>query len=259
MSNQARHAFVKTSHGRIHYLEAGSAGEALVLLHSNGWSAYEYEHVLAPLAARHRVLAWDMPGHGDSEGIARHYTIGDYSDAVIEFMDKLGIAKAHVLGSSVGGSICIDLGARYGARMASLFIVETPARSFEEWGNFWNGVEMTFATAPQSFEQVAPRVARVTPALMTRWNIDRNKAGVRVMMDVMWAIREFDVTVSLPKVAATSFVVYGEAGPVLDGRKVFEKHLPAAEVVVMPRCGHFPMLDEPADFVKVVLDRTAGR
>jgi pimeloyl-ACP methyl ester carboxylesterase len=255
-AEQARHRFVQTPHGRIHYLDTGTTGTPLILLHSNGMSAYEYQDVIAPLAKRHRVLAWDMPGHGDSEPIARHYTIGDYADAVIGFMDALEIKQAHVLGSSVGGSICIDLGSRYGKRIASLLIVETPTRTFDEWGDHWWTVEQVFGLQPQSFEQVAPRLWRLTPPLLLRWNIDRNKAGVRTMIDVMWAIREFDLTKALPKVKSKSIVVYGENGPVLDGRKVFEKYLSKAPQVVMPKCGHFPMFDDPGAFVDVVLGFT---
>ena len=248
---------VQTAHGRIHCLEAG-AGEPLLLLHSNGLSAYEYQDVIAALARHHRTTAWDMLGHGDSEPISRHYTIEDYADAVVSLMDALDVRTANVLGSSVCGSICIDLGGRYADRIARLLIVETPARTFEEWGGHWHIVEQVFGLQPQTFEQVAPRLRRLTPPLLMRWNIDRNKAGVRVMMDVMWAIREFDVAVALPKVASRSIVVFGENGPVLDGRKVFERHLPTARQVIMPDCGHFPMFDDPDSVVEVVLGFTTS-
>ncbi len=64
--------FVDTRLGRLHYLEAGY-GPALILAHSNGASAYEYEFVIDELARRYRVIAWDMPGQGDSDNPLRFF------------------------------------------------------------------------------------------------------------------------------------------------------------------------------------------
>ena len=64
--------FAETRMGRIHYLEAGE-GPVLMLMHSNGASAYEYEFVIDELAKRYRVIAWDMPGQGDSDTPPRFF------------------------------------------------------------------------------------------------------------------------------------------------------------------------------------------
>ena len=73
-----REGFVQTNgHGRMHYLEAGS-GTPLVLIHTNGGSAHQYAGVMPALARQFRVIAWDMPGHGDSDPVTRHYSIADY-------------------------------------------------------------------------------------------------------------------------------------------------------------------------------------
>src|SRR5207302_9229730 len=141
--------FVRTKHGRLHYLEAGR-GPAVIMLHSNDNSAYEYEDLMKPLAARHRVIAWEQPGHGDSEPITRHYRVEDYSDAVVAFMDGLGLDKASVMGSSIGGAITADLGARHGARIDKLFIVEAPARGAEEWARNWLTTEKNYSFPTQT-------------------------------------------------------------------------------------------------------------
>src|SRR5215212_772752 len=65
--------FVKTrNHGRIHFRELGR-GDPLILMHTNGGSAYQHD-VVAPLLAPHlRMISWTMPGHGDSDPLSRHY------------------------------------------------------------------------------------------------------------------------------------------------------------------------------------------
>ena len=55
-----------------------------------------------------RVIAVDYPGHGDSEPLKRHYSVEDYADFTVAFMDALNIPKASVLGSSIGGAVAVD-------------------------------------------------------------------------------------------------------------------------------------------------------
>src|SRR5262249_36294354 len=114
--------FAATAYGRIHYLHAGS-GAPLILLHSNGCSAYEYQDVMEGVARARWVIAWDMPGAGDSAPITRHHAVTESARAVTAVMDIRRIGKASVLGSSMGGSICVALGARHAARMDRLIVV----------------------------------------------------------------------------------------------------------------------------------------
>lgn len=244
--------FVATSHGRIHYLEAGKGADTLLLLHSNGGSAYEYEDVLDGMGEAYRVLAWDMPGHGDSEPITKHYTVEMYADAVIAFMDALGVKSASVLGSSIGGAICVALGANHADRIDVLYPTETPTRSDETWTNSWATIEKNYCNPVQSFDQVAPRFRHVTPHHMDRWNIDRQKAGAWTMLDVMWSLREYDVFADIPKIATETCVIYGDKGPTIAGIDNFRNGLPDADIVVMENCGHFPMNDDPAALTEIV-------
>ena len=255
----AKDGFVETSHGRIHYLAAGTGPDVLILLHSNGGSSYEWEDVLDGMAQSYRVLAWDMPGHGDSEPITKHYSVEMYADAVIAFMDALGIATASVLGSSIGGGICVSLGARHGKRIDVLFPTETPTRSVDVWAKGWANIERNYCNPVQSFEQVAPRLRHLTPHHMERWNIDRQKVGARTMFDVMWALRDYNVFADISKITCKTCVIYGEKGTTIDGIDNFRKGLPKAPIVVLKDCGHFPMLDDPAGLVRVVTEHKGGR
>ena len=248
----AQNGFANTSYGRIHYLEQGS-GAAVILLHSNGGSAYEYEEMFDELAQTHRVLAWDMPGHGDSEPITRHYTVEMYAEAVVAFMDALNIQRTSVMGSSIGGAICVALGAGHPDRIDVLFPVETPTRSDETWTNNWPMIEKNYCNPVQSFEQVEPRFRHVNTHHMDRWNLDRQKAGAWTMLDVMWALREYDVFGDIPKISTETCVVYGDNGPTIAGIDNFRDGLPNAPVVVMDNCGHFPMNDASSELVEIIV------
>lgn len=244
--------FVKSgSHGRTHFLEAGT-GAPVILMHSNGNSAYEYEDVLPILSKSYRVIAVDYPGHGDSEQLTRHYSVEDYADFIAAFMDALGVQKASVLGSSIGGAVAIDLGVRYADRLNKLFVVEAPIRTPEQWVERWYATEKGYAFATQTMDSVKARFRNLTESQLERWNIDRNKAGTWAMLDVMWALREYDVFANLPKIRATTMAIYGDKSPLPKGLELFEKHLPSAKRVQMRDCGHFPMMDDPVELSRVI-------
>jgi pimeloyl-ACP methyl ester carboxylesterase len=87
---------------------------------------------------------------------------------------------------------------------------------------------------------------------MDRWNIDRQKAGAWTMLDVMWALREYDVFADIPNIAARTCVIFGDKGPTIAGIDNFRSGLPDAAIVVMEDCGHFPMNDDPDALVRIV-------
>jgi len=248
---QVEDKFVTTRWGRLHYREAGD-GIPLVLLHSNGASAYEFEHVIGPLSERHRVLAWDMPGHGDSDPLTRHLSVPDYAAAVVDFIDHLGIERANVAGASIGGAICIALAARHGYCFHTVIAVETPCRPAEDWAAQWQTTERMFAIPTQSIEQIKPRLRNVDEALLTRWNIDRNKAGPKTMMSVMWALRDYDVIADMEMVTARTVAVFGSRSALRARAPLFAEKIPKCTVHVAEDCGHFPMIDDPVAFVDIV-------
>ena len=161
---QVQEGFTPTRYGRVHYVELG-AGEPLILMHSNGCSHHEFDAVLPLLAENYRCIAWDMPGHGDSEpGPARHLSVVDYVDAVLAFMDSLGIRKAHISGASIGGMVALAFGALAPERALSVVIVEAPLRSALDWAAQWARTERMFAIVHQGEAEVRPRLRDLTPA-----------------------------------------------------------------------------------------------
>lgn len=244
--------FLETPFGRLHCVEQGE-GPALLLLHSNGCSWHEYEQVLPLLAPHMRCIAWDLPGHGDSERSGRHLSIEDYAQATLALMDALDLGKAHICGASVGGFICMALARAAPARADSVVIVEAALRTPAEWEKDWDRIESQFAMAQQGEQDIAPRFRHVTPALLRRWNVDRAKAGGWRMVDVMWAIRDYDAMAELARVQVPAVVVIGDKGPVSGGRERYAKALPRAPLHVIADAGHFPMMDAPAEFAQAVL------
>lgn len=243
--------FVQTRSGRLHFLNGGS-GPPLILLHSNGGSAYDYEFVFERLTHRYEVFAWDMPGQGDSDPLPRHLSVDDYATALREFMDGLSINRATIVGASIGAAICVSFGAHYSALAEHLVIVECPCRDEAEWKKLWWRTEVNFGQPVQQIEAVKPRLNNVTPEFLTRWNIDRNKAGAKTMMSVMWALRDYDATRDLARLPPGSVVVYGDKGPTIANKAAFTAAMRDPRIEIMPASGHFPMVDDPDAFCAIL-------
>jgi 3-oxoadipate enol-lactonase len=246
---EAKEGFVAGPLGRIHYLELGT-GAPLVLLHGAGSSAYEFEHVMGPLSRNFRVIGWDMPGHGDSAPLTRDLSIVDYADALAAMVSGLELRRPHLVGTSIGALIVAARAGSVDADVASLSLVEMPVRSAAAWSAMWPLVETMFSTPTQSFEQVKVRFRDLSDSDFKQWNIDRNKAGSKAMLSAMSAIRNH--VADLEAISAPVLLVYGEQGPVRDGIDLTKAALPAAEFVMMGKCGHFPMIDDPDAFADII-------
>ena len=253
-----KEGFIQSAkHGSIHYVEAG-AGQPLVLLHSNGASAHQYRYTMDEFAKTWRVIAMDMPGHGDSDPISRHYSMEMYAESVVALLDGLKIDRAAVAGDSVGGSICIALARDHASRTQPVVISECPLRAEKDWLATWPRIEASYSDPTQSMDEVKARLREATPDILARWNIDRNKAGGKLMVSVMWAMRQFDTEGNVKNIRCPAMILYGAKGPTMNNRATYEEALGKNNVAVLEGCGHFPMLDDPALFVKEVNRLIAG-
>lgn len=249
--------FVATRRGRIHAVREGR-GEPLLLMHSNGCSQHEYAAARPLLAQRFDCIAWDMPGHGDSDPAPGHLSVEDYADAAVALLDALGLARAHACGASIGGLACIALGARHAPRLLSTVIVEAPLRTEAQWAAQWPRIEAGFAVPQQTRAEVAPRLRALEDALLARWNVDRLKAGSWRMVDVMWACRLYDAIGDAARIACPAAVIVGDRGPVVPHVDDYRRLLPHAPLHVMADAGHFPMLDDPPAFAAAVIASIAA-
>ncbi len=122
-------SMLRTSHGRIAMTDTEGSRPAVLMLHGNSSCRHVFAaQFAAPFAARYRMIAFDLPGHGesdDAEDPPRTYTIPGYADLTKEILAALGIPRAAILGWSLGGHIGLEILARWD-QLAGLMIVGTP-------------------------------------------------------------------------------------------------------------------------------------
>ena len=95
-------------HGdRVAYREAGD-GQALLLIHGMAGSSATWQAILPQLAKKHRVLAPDLFGHGESAKPRGDYSLGAFAVSLRDLLDELGITRATVIGQSLGGGVAMQ-------------------------------------------------------------------------------------------------------------------------------------------------------
>jgi pyruvate dehydrogenase E2 component (dihydrolipoamide acetyltransferase) len=119
-------ATIEAGGRRIRYLEMGAGdGPPVVFIHGFGGDLYSWQFNQEALAEDHATYAIDLPGHGGSSKDlgGGHMHIGAFASAVIAFMDAKEIAKAHLVGHSLGGAVSLDLALNHPDRVASATLV----------------------------------------------------------------------------------------------------------------------------------------
>lgn len=120
---------LETSHGAVAVHDTGSDGLPVLLVHGNSSSGAIFRNQMeGPLGRRFRLVAADLPGHGDSENARdpeRTYRMEGYAEAMTEVLKLLGIERAGVFGWSLGGHVGLEMISRHPG-LAGLMITGTP-------------------------------------------------------------------------------------------------------------------------------------
>ena len=105
----------------LFYIEKGQ-GFPLILLHGNGEDSSYFAHQIDEFSSSYHVYAIDTRGHGKSPRGTAPFTIRQFADDLLAFMDRHGIEKAHILGFSDGGNTAMIFAMRYPERVERLIL-----------------------------------------------------------------------------------------------------------------------------------------
>lgn len=106
---------------QLHYEEQGT-DTPLLLLHGNGEDGTYFVHQMAFFSRFYRVIALDTRGHGQSPRGDSPFTIRQFAADLLDFMDEMGLKKAHILGFSDGGNIALTFALAHPERVDHLIL-----------------------------------------------------------------------------------------------------------------------------------------
>ncbi|WP_244933187.1 alpha/beta fold hydrolase [Micromonospora tulbaghiae] len=137
---------------QLAYDESGT-GTAVVLLHAGIADRRMWRGQIPALAQRHRVIALDLRGYGDSELPPAPFA---HHDDVIGLLDALGIEQAALVGCSFGGRVAVDTALAHPERVSALALFGAPV-SGNEWSEeteqLWD--ELVGDVDPEDFAATA--------------------------------------------------------------------------------------------------------
>jgi len=251
---------------KISYAGAGTDGEVILLVHGYGGDRNSWLFLQEPLAARYRVYALDLPGHGTSAKDVGDGSIGTLADAVTGVLDALGADRAHLVGHSMGGAVALAVAASAPGRIASLTLIAPSGFGPQINAGYLRG----FADA-QTRRELKPVVGQLfaDESLVTRQVVDdllayKRLDGVDEALHTLLGLlldgdaQAADSTAALAVVggALPVSVVWGASDRVIPPDQA-ERVTGAARYVV-DGAGHMPHMERPAQ-VQVAIEETIAR
>jgi pimeloyl-ACP methyl ester carboxylesterase len=247
--------FVTSPDGiRIAYEVHGKGLPALVFVH--GWSCDRgyWKDQLEPFSRRFKVVAVDLAGHGESGTGRKAWTIEAFGDDVAAVVKKLSLQRVILIGHSMGGDVIAEAARRLQGRVAGLVMVDTykklgPGRTPEEVQALVARFRTNFKDSARVFvrsmflsnsdrslvEWVAADMSSAPPTVA----LGAMESALNYSREMIRALQEL----KLPVISINPDNLPTDIASI-------KRH--GVEVVIMPGVGHFPMMEDPERFNRLL-------
>jgi len=254
---------IVTDRGVVHY-ETFGQGRSLIMLH--GWLE-SWDHWLGTMEAlgdSYKMYALDFWGFGESGKQGGSFTVQDYVEMVHQFMERLGIERALLLGHSMGGTVSLCLALEHPQRIEKIVVVGSPVVG--------DGLALFLRLAARRpLAMLAYRVPGVlplgvrlfSPFLARDWKTwyrmferDLSRTTLESFHYSIASLRKADLRARLKEIRVPTLGIYGEMDRIVDPRQgdVLAEGVPLADLCFFQGSGHFPMLDEAERFYLTLRD-----
>jgi pimeloyl-ACP methyl ester carboxylesterase len=253
---------IVTDQGIVHY-ETYGQGRPVVLLH--GWlgSWGLWQKTMEELGRSYRTYALDFWGFGDSGKKRATYRVPDFVSLVDQFMDRLGIESAPLVGHSMGGTVSLNVAMDYPRRVQKVAVVGAPivGSSLNYFLQLAGHREIAFLVynSPMLLRTgvrlASSRIVNREPLTWYRMlERDLSKTTLESFFASIDSLRQTDLRPRLSEVRVPTLGVYGAHDTIVDPKQFqqLEAGVPGAKVEVMDGSRHFPMIDEPERFIGVL-------
>jgi pimeloyl-ACP methyl ester carboxylesterase len=235
------------------YYEVHGSGPPLLLTHGYSSTSAMWQGQIAALSKQHKLILWDMRGHGQSDypadaaAYSEAQTVGDMAS----LLDNVGAGSAIVGGLSLGGYMSLAFYRAHPERVRALLIIDTgPGFKKDEARDAWN--KRAHETGDR-FEREGLEVLK--SASRERSSVvHRDASGLARAARGMLTQRDAGVIETLPHIKVPALVVVGaDDTPFLAASDYMAAKIPGAQKVVIPAAGHAANIDQPQAFIDAVL------
>jgi pimeloyl-ACP methyl ester carboxylesterase len=261
---------IVTDKGIVHY-EVDGRGKPLVFLHGwlGSWGVWRDTMLTISDLRQYKIYALDFWGFGDSaKKSAPFFTISSYVFMVDQFMEIMGIAQAPVIGHSMGGTVAINLALEHPSRVEKVAVIGSPMIGSSlnillklaghqfiaslVWSNL--------ALLRLGLRMFSPQLAKDGPKLYKMIEGDLSRTTAEAFWWSIASLRDIDLQPHLSQIKAPTLAIYGKKDNIVhpSQARIIGEQIKGARVEWMNGSKHFPMLDEPEQFTKVLLDFLAS-
>jgi pimeloyl-ACP methyl ester carboxylesterase len=241
----------------IYYVEAGT-GPTLILIHGLAGSSQHWQSVIAPLARRHHVIALDQIGFGHSDKPLIDYRAETFVDFLDEFMRVQHLAKATMVGNSLGGWVAALMAIEHPERVDRLVLVDSAGMAGL---TDYLGPKLMMALRQSTLDDARvlnpllfadPRPYYSPEAIRAGFTAHLSVGDGYTVSKVMDAIERKEDTLDghLGAIRAPTLILWGRQDrtvPLQFGESM-QRGIADAKLVVLDHCGHGPMIECPGPF-----------
>jgi 3-oxoadipate enol-lactonase/4-carboxymuconolactone decarboxylase len=231
----------------------------IVLGPSLGTTSSIWDVAAAALAADHRVLRFDLPGHGFSPATTEPFTIADVAEAVLALVDSVGGGSFSYAGVSMGGAVGLELALRHPDRVTSLAAFSAPAvfstpQSWHDRAAQVRASGTASVVGGSASRWFAPDYLQQTPgpgaaALDRLLEVDDESYALCCEALAAWDLSSDAASISVPtSCAAGRFDLVTTPTQV----EALAGLIPGARFDVVDGAGHLPVLERPAETEAII-------
>jgi len=249
---------------KLHFDTLGQ-GEPLIILHGLFGSGANWRTIAQRLADRWQVILPDLRNHGDSPHASTNRYLDIAGDTLV-LMDQLGLARAHLLGHSLGGKAAMLLASRAAERISSLTVVDIAPRAYPPLHlDLFRAMHAVPLARIRSRREASEAMAEYVPNPAVRdfllTNLVRDASGgFRWRINLHTLEEAYDELNAMPFLdrlyeGPTLFIRGGHSDYVRDADLgLIHRSFPLACVVSLPLAHHWPHIETPNEFVRTLRD-----
>lgn len=236
----------------------------LVLIQGMGLDRSGWGPVLRTLGRRFRLVLIDNRGTGRSERPSGSFTVADMADDAVAVLDAAGIARAHVLGASLGGMVAQELAVAHPERVDGLVLAGTtpgwpfgypmPSPSVRLIAAT-HGMTAEAALRPHTENSLSPGTVQDRPELVDRLvELQRSRLPDAQALSAQAAAGAWYAGRRQARIGARTLIMHGGADTVVDPRnaRLLADRIPDTRLVTFPGLGHLLFWEDPDGFAGAV-------
>ncbi|WP_144548144.1 alpha/beta fold hydrolase [Bacillus sp. X1(2014)] len=249
---------LKANDSSMAYIDSGE-GKPIVLLHGFCGSSSYWEFVIPTLSADYRVIALDLPGHGQSDPLQGSSTIENLADQVKNLLDALNLPEVTMFGHSLGGYITLAFAEKYGGQLSGYSLIHSTAFPDSEEAKKARSANIEKVNKSGIYLLIDGLV----PKLFSPENQDENYVGIAMeigyttsaegAIDALNAMKDRpDRNRVLESSTLPILLVAGERDQIIPAEKTFSVSKANIRQSIIKDSGHMSMFENPMELVSEI-------